>query len=244
MNSLVARSTVLLIAMYVPTVAAAQLAHHYRFNGDANDAVGGANGTLLNGATASGGRLRLDGVNDYVQFGSQLVPTTSSFSLALFASRSSTQAGFAEFYSQGASGSGVYVGLTPNAGNTRFTDLQQGVLFSPGINNLVHYGMTYDRAGGILRCYIGGVQACFVNGVANWFTSVGSNTRFGRQFDPFAEFFHGELADVRVYRSVLSASEMQELANGLTTVPEPSTWAMLATGVLGVFGVQRRRRRR
>jgi hypothetical protein len=232
----------LLLTITLPSIASAQLLHHYQFNGNANDAVGGANGTLLNGATATGGRLRLDGVNDYVQFGTQLVPTTSSFTLALFATRLSTQTAFSEFVSQGQSGSGVYIGLSPNAAVTRFTDLVPSNPFSPAINAIVHYGITYDRPANLMRCFIAGIQACNVTVPINFFTTAGSNTRLGRQFDPFGEFFHGELSDVRVYGNALSSADMLALANGVTTVPEPSTWTMLAFGAVVLVFARRRAR--
>jgi MYXO-CTERM domain-containing protein len=42
--------------------------HRWSFNdGTADDSVGGADGTLNNGASIVGGRLQLDGVNDYVR---------------------------------------------------------------------------------------------------------------------------------------------------------------------------------
>lgn len=46
------------------------LIHRWTFNdGAANDSVGTAHGSLYNGATISGGQLRLDGVNDYFRTG-------------------------------------------------------------------------------------------------------------------------------------------------------------------------------
>ena len=41
----------------------AQLLHRYSFDGNANDSVGTANGTLLNGAAVSGGALVTNGGN-------------------------------------------------------------------------------------------------------------------------------------------------------------------------------------
>jgi len=50
--------------------AHAELVHRWTFDdGTANDSTGTAHGTLYNGATISGGQLRLDGVNDYFRTG-------------------------------------------------------------------------------------------------------------------------------------------------------------------------------
>lgn len=47
--------------------ADAALTHKYTFNGNANDSVGEANGSLLSGASLSpAGKVQFDGVNDYV----------------------------------------------------------------------------------------------------------------------------------------------------------------------------------
>jgi hypothetical protein len=45
---------------------------------DATDAVGGADGTLVDDAAVLGGMLTLDGTNDYVQIGRYTVPTSAT----------------------------------------------------------------------------------------------------------------------------------------------------------------------
>lgn len=45
----------------------ADLVHQWTFNGTADDLVGSAHGALINGATITGGRLQLDGVNDFMR---------------------------------------------------------------------------------------------------------------------------------------------------------------------------------
>jgi hypothetical protein len=50
--------------------------HYYSFTTDATDAVGGAHGTLVGGATVVGGELLVDGIDDYVQLGEHIVPTS------------------------------------------------------------------------------------------------------------------------------------------------------------------------
>ena len=74
------------IVLSAASVFAATPIHHYTFNGPSIvDSVGSADGTLLNGATNVSGVLTLDGVDDFVQFGVPLIPTTGSFSVAFFA---------------------------------------------------------------------------------------------------------------------------------------------------------------
>ena len=54
-------------------------------------------------------------------------------------------------------------------------------------------------------------------------TSGGTATRLGRQFDPFTEFFAGDLDDIRIYQGALTASEVATLAAGAPS-PLTGTW--------------------
>ena len=98
--------------------AFAGIIHYYPFTTDATDAVGGANGTLVGGASVVGGELVLDGVTDYVQLGEHIVPTSGSYTIALFGRQSGPQSGHRELISQGVSevfsqGPGFHIGHDP-----------------------------------------------------------------------------------------------------------------------------------
>src|SRR5277367_3795815 len=90
----------LMICGTMPLLSFAGLTHRYSFNdGTANDSVGGANGTLMNGATVSGGQLQFNpavnnGSNDpamgqYVSLPSNILDT-KSFTLEAWATEEST----------------------------------------------------------------------------------------------------------------------------------------------------------
>lgn len=107
----------------------------------------------------------------------------------------------------------------------------------------VHVVATYDISTGVKRLYINGVQQATetvnptaVNARNALF--LGANVSDGY-------FFNGKLDDFQFYSVVLSSSEVAFLHGnpGMTTVPEPSTCALLAAG-LGLFGLQGWRRRR
>jgi hypothetical protein len=55
------------------------------------------------------------------------------------------------------------------------------------------------------------------------------------------EFFRGDMAVVRIYDSELTAAQVQQ--NFDAVVPEPSTFALAAFGLLGLVGGRRRRKR-
>jgi hypothetical protein len=86
MRFLAARCVILGVAwlLVVATPSArADVVHHYPFTVDAADVVGGADGTLMDGAVVSGGVLTLDGTNDFVQIGQHIVPTSGSYTVAM-----------------------------------------------------------------------------------------------------------------------------------------------------------------
>lgn len=219
-------------------VQAATLIHHYDFTSGVTDSAGSADGTLLGNASTAGGVLTLDGDGDYVQFSSYLVPTSGSYSVSFFAQRAVAQSWYTEVISQANTGGGFYIGTDPS-GNIRAADnwVSTGVPFgTPGVTG--HYALTVDAGASTTRLYVNGTLAASVN-YALTSVSGGTYTRFGRQFDPYSEYFQGTIDDVRIYDGALTGNEVALLAN---PVPEPSTYAMLAAG-LGLIGVLARRRR-
>jgi len=229
-----------------PAVQAQTLIHHYTFSaGDVADAIGGADGTLLNGATASGGTLTLNsGLGSYVQFGSHIVPTSGSYSVALFARQDSAPAGIVELISQGFSGGpGFYIGYA--APNFRITDSwgSTGIAFPTDTTLFHHFALTVDAANSLTSLYVDGVLRGTL-GTALTTTTGGTDTRLGRQFAPFNEFFGGQMRDVRIYTGALNSGQVATIAagNGLNAVPEPGTLALVALPLLAIAAVRRRGR--
>ena len=195
--------------------------HHYTFDGfGVVDSVGTANGTLLNGASVSAGQLHLDGVDDYVQFDEHIVPTVGDFSVAFFAQEISPQADYTEIISQGFSGGpGFYVGYDPSHNFRIGDDLLSTDIPFPSDGLLHHYAVT---AGTDTRLYIDGTLVATFGSIST--TADGNHTRLGRQYDPFAEFFNGNLDDLWVFSGTLTADEVASLASP-TPTPTPSPTA-------------------
>ena len=208
----------LFLSVQLSRAGSATALHYYAFDGPGVvDSVGTANGTLLNGASVSAGQLHLDGVDDYVQFDEHIVPTVGDFSVAFFAQEVSPQATYTEIISQGFSGGpGFYVGYDP-AHNFRIGDdlLSTGIPF-PSDGFLHHYAVT---AGIDTRLYIDGSLVATFGPIS--MTAGGTHTRLGRQFDPFDEFFNGNLDDLWVFSGTLTADEVAALAAANPT-PTPS----------------------
>jgi TonB family protein len=193
----------------------ATLIHEYRFNGNANDSVGSANGALMNGAAATAGVLTLNGANQYVRFASDIVPTSGSYSVALFAQEPTPVSNFVEFISQGRSGGpGFYIGHTPSPQTIRASDSWTTTRVTlPGDGHWHCYVLVVDATALQSRLFVDGIQrAALASAIAT--TPTGTNTRLGRQFDPSAEYFKGSLADVQIYTGVLSGAEIVKLSAG------------------------------
>ena len=209
--------------------ADAALIHYYDFAtpGAVFDEVGTSNGLLLGGATVSGNALHLDGSSAYVQFADQLVPTgNATYSVLVRASGTPNPGTFTEIVSQGASGTGFYIGTRPG-GEMRATDyfLSTGFTFPSGVHDYL-----FSSGPGGSRFYVDNFLV--VNSPTQAaITSSGTATRFGRQFDIYAEYFAGDVSSVRVFDSVEVPA----------AVPEPAAWSLLIAGFAAVGAALRRR---
>lgn len=232
--------TAFLLLTQIAKPAQAQLIHYYPFNGNANDAVGSANGALQGGANITSGTLNLDGTTGFVQFAEHIIPTSGSYTVSFFSFRGVSQTNpFVEFISQGSSGGpGFFMGEDPN-----FIRMPE-----PWVNTFVskpskgvwsHYALVVDALAGTSKFYLNGTQAAtFGSAIAT--SSSGDDTRLGRQFGGFGEYLDGKMDEVRVYSNALNASQVASLASSNPNAPEPTTLVLLALG--GTLVIVRRRK--
>jgi hypothetical protein len=206
-------------------LAGATLIHQYVFQGNVNDQVGTADGSLQGGASASGGLLMLDGDGDYVQFAAHLIPTSGSYSVTFIATGPTSFDGYFEMISQGmGGGNGWYIGADSANGMIRASDqwLDTGVPY-PTDGQPHRYALVVDTTAATSGLFLDGVLEN-TSTSAIVVSALGFDTRLGRQFGGISEYFTGTMADVRIYSGALTAGEV-------AGVPEPSGWLLAATGL-------------
>ncbi len=105
----------------------------------------------------------------------------------------------------------------------------------------VHFAVTFDDslASDELKLYVGGALAgsSNLNPGSGVNTSGANRVAIGSIYENNGRSFSGGLDDLRIYDSVLSASEIQALAN----IPEPSTLLLGLGGMLGTMLLRRRK---
>ncbi|MDM7860401.1 hypothetical protein QTP81_07315 [Alteromonas sp. ASW11-36] len=225
---------VLLILSFISLNASAALIHSYTFDGSSVvDSTGSVDGTLLGGATVSGGTLNLDGIDDLVQLDGAIIPLLgSSFSVLIDAQQLSPQSAlFVELISQGFSGGGFYIGHDRNRDIRLGDTILNTSLKFPSDNKFHSFALTTGDS--FTRFYID-TQLVYTANYNIGPSAGGSDTRFGAQFAPFGEFFHGKLDNIFIYNEVLSLEEIKEI-QGANEVPAPQTIGLLLIGFACLF---------
>jgi hypothetical protein len=204
--------------------SAAPLLHWYEFDTSARDSVGGVDGVIVNGASVVDGALWTDGATGFVQFPQKIIPTSGSFTVALWFKTESIAApnSIIELISQGCSGCpGFYIGREHTGGVWRnfhdyYTPTGLSVLYpAPGAWH--HVAVSVDRSSGISALWMDGVSVATLPAAP--MTEGGSATRLARQFDGYGEYHHGMIDDVRVYGGALPEERIAALAANYPPVP-------------------------
>lgn len=259
-----ALAAVATFALFVSTQAGATLSDglvgYYPFDGNANDASGNNNdGTLFGGVSltsdrfgASGSAFLFDGATGYIQVvGSSSVLNLSS-ALTLSAWVWHTPGNLTEQAILNKSDAGnVNLGYrlaawwaNPLGNALELYDqaevqhiVDDGLAPSSGVWELV----TGTWEGSTMSIYRNGVLQntgpfSGVLGTASQDLYIGAIIGFGF----LQQFFDGAIDDVRIYDRALSATEVRELWQLSTSVAEPTTLVLLATGLAG-FAFRRRK---
>ena len=209
------------------TPAYGALTHKYTFNdGTANDSVGAAHGTFVNGPTVTfDGQVDLDGVNDYVSLPGPTIAinTYSAVTLETWFTMDVAQ-GWQRIYDFGDTSPDNlgrnYIFYSPSSGpgdhRAVISDADPGYLseelavggptLSTGIEH--HIAVTIAN-GGNMTLYHNGVQAGTVALTKSLASVSNAFALLGEAVYPGDPNFNGRIDEFRIYDTALSASEIQ-----------------------------------
>jgi hypothetical protein len=205
--------------------ASATLVAHYALDGDATDSSGnGVNGTAEGnpgyGPGVDGQAVVLDGVGDYLDFGTPAnwPAGTAPRTMTAWAMTSSVEAGWRWIaaYGTGSTSQAMFVGMNGASlyGGGYANDISVANFWV--VDEWHHIGLTYD--GTTARLYADGIEV--TAGERAW-NLVPDRAHIGRQVNDASEFWDGAVDDVRIYDGALSAEEIAWLAGRTVPVGKP-----------------------
>ncbi len=211
-----------------PQLSAANLIHRYSFTSDASDSVGTEHGTLLGGASISGGAVTLNGSGAYVDLPNGLISSLTSMTVETWLTDNSSGT-WSRIFDFGNSsggedvpGSGTqYIFVSPQAGGGQ---LRLGITVGSGEQNvdwagtrlpvgtLKHVVLTMDGVTQTARFYVDGVQvgenlALTLTPADLGFTL---NNWIGRSQFSADPYLNANITEFRIYDGALTATQVQQ----------------------------------
>jgi hypothetical protein len=247
--------------------ASASLLHRYSFNdGTANDSIGTANGMLMNGATIVGGELVLGGgaaaTGAYVSLPASAIGINAypGLTFELWSTQPTVNQGFSMTAVFGGTWADNGTGKSyVDIATTRGDDVSRGAIAitpdsdapwgdeiganGPEKNDATKHLYSLTVSSTQLAFYIDGVQVgatmplgtASLSGLSTEFGYLGKGVYSGDAT------FNGTIDEFRMYDNALSASQIAaNFAYGPNVIPEPSTFALFALGIVSLVFLRRR----
>ena len=243
----------LFTVVFYPRQSMADLVLHYQFENNLLDNSGmGNNGTFVNnGITYTPGifgqAANFSGVDsDYIQAAhSTSLDLLSGMTLAAWIKPEDPPVANGGIIFKGFINNtpGVYdllVGSFPNDDERAGASINNGAAIV-GLDGAIsystwqHLATTYD--GSDLRLYLNGVEIASTP-FAGVITQEVSPLNIGHRYRFGDGIYQGLIDDVRIYNTALSTTQIGALANASTAVPEPSTFILLALGLVSIGGIR------
>ena len=193
----------------------------YKFEDNANDAEGSYNGTASNVTYATGyidKAAVFNGSSSYIQAttGNNDIITSSSYTVSVWITQNTNDTQYRTFFGQQASnGKGIYIGKE-NTGTT-FRCVGNTTNKITLSTNYSHLVVVADSLTNTVKWYLNGALVDSTSGlVFNPSTAAinGTGVRIGQQIGTtFAEFWNGNLDQVRIFDRALDAGEVTQLYN-------------------------------
>jgi Concanavalin A-like lectin/glucanases superfamily len=246
----------LLLSFALVVSAQADVTHRYSFNdGNANDSIGTANGTLMNGATVSGGKLVLanNGVNNniatgqYVSLPSNILHTRDFTVESWFTWNGGNPWQRILDLGNSVSGNGLgFIILTMNGGRAPLGQISINSWGNPADTDYVYGNTAFPVGGEHDLAYVFNADASqeqlFLDGslIASGPTHVDpstanySNFYIGRSQFLADPFYAGSIDELRTYNNALTGAQIaNDWAAGpdVLLVPEPASTSIMILAI-------------
>lgn len=227
------------------SLGAQSLIAYFPFDGNANDASGhGHVGTVVNATPTTsgytGGAYQFNGGSSYIQIDSLNINPSVYPQLTMGAwVNANNVSPIRQIISHDDGGYDRSLGIDYRGSVTGWSAFTgSGVLGgqAAGTGVWTFVAVAYDQAAGTTLLYVDGnsYTATAASGAGWSFTRIGMNPSFG-------EYFSGTIDNVFFFSGALTASQLDSVRlNGVSSVPEPATWALLALGAIALLRRARR----
>jgi hypothetical protein len=213
-----------------PDASLAKVVHRWSFTSDASDSVGGANAVLQGGAAVQGGKLVLDGQDDYAELPiGRTVEKLGSITIEAWVTWAEMQGAWARIFDFG-TGQQVNMFLTPRAAANmegapanvpRLAMTTGGFAEEEQINadepfpteKEVHVAVTIDGEKGVAKMFIDGK---LIGTTEDWSlkpSALGNTTNNylgGSQYFETDPVFHGTISEFRIHDAALSEEQIAQ----------------------------------
>ena len=256
-------AAIIICGLAITQSSSASLLHHWSFNTDGTDSVGGANVTLVGGATISGGSLNLPGGGVFTDYATVNLTGTMTTNATLSVECWFTQnalVNWSKVWMFGADNAGgepalayidftPYTGLANNVPKIDFDPNDVNELNAPGggastlsAGVQYHAVTVYDAANNLMSMWINGVLVS-TNGMGGESVlNVGYTTaRFGSGFFYADGGLNGTVNDIRIFNHATGPVQIAvDFAAGPDTVPSSyiPTTVYLNVGSTNLLGGQ------
>jgi hypothetical protein len=214
----------------------------YAFDGSANDSVGANNGTIMNGASFTTGKisqaLSFDGVDDYVNLGTPISQSDPNLTVSAWVKTNNPSVGGPVLTTNNFL---IDINLV---GDNRVKLTKWGVadIFIgpyPADTAWHHLVVVYSSTGVVM--YVDGVIRSETSANGSSFTTESRGNQIGHSTEEVGglRYFSGQIDDLRIYNRALTAADVAGLYNGgagiAHSAPTPSFFASLWTAFSSLF---------
>ena len=245
---------VVLTSLFAST-SSAVLVDRYSFTTDASDSVGTNHGTLVGGASVSGGQLVLPGAaTDWLDLPANTLSTYTSASVETwftlnvssgwlrifdFGDTSGNDGGYYWFYTPSGNGSRLVISTTGFPGYSTGEQRTTAAILPTATK--IHIVCVYDASAGQMRIYQNGAQVSS-SAVTMLLSDVHRTHAYvGRSTYPGDPHLNGTIDEFRIYDSVLTANQIQQnyewgpdaVASSLVQITETDGSTTIYTGGQG-----------